>query len=114
MTDRQQFKEEAIKLLEELGYGVTCLWHINDVKHSHPYLSDDECLKVLEEVLSHDGLTEEHYRVMDEVVNDLFSVEKTDEGLDIPYQMYEDEIVRMKLEGASKEEIQKKQQDDEE
>tara|TARA_B100000424_G_scaffold197042_1_gene154333 strand:- start:57 stop:404 length:348 start_codon:yes stop_codon:yes gene_type:complete len=111
MADRKEFKQEAINLLEELGYGVTCLWHISDVKETYPYLSDDECLKVLEEVLSHEGLTEEHFRVMDEVVNDLFSVEKTDEGLDIPYQMYEDEIVRMKMEGESKEDIQKKQQE---
>ena len=48
---------------------------------------------------------------MDIVVNDLFSDEKTDEGLDISYQMYEDEIVRMKMEGKPKDEIQKKQQE---
>ena len=77
----------------------------------YPYLSDDECQKVLEEVLSHEGLTEEHFSIMDIVVNDLFSDEKTDEGLDISYQMYEDEIVRMKMEGKPKDEIQKKQQE---
>jgi len=42
----------------------------------------------------------------------MYSDEKTDAGLDIPYQMYEDEIVRMKMEGATKEEIQKRQQDE--
>ena len=65
----------------------------------------------MEEVLSHEGLTEEHFSIMAIVVNDLFSDEKTDEGLDISYQMYEDEIVRMKMEGKPKDEIQKKQQE---
>ena len=75
------------------------------------FVSTTECQKVLEEVLSHEGLTEEHFNIMDIVVNDLFSDEKTDTGLDIPYQMYEDEIVRMKMEGKPKDEIQKKQQE---
>ena len=70
MANENKAIEEAKNVLTECGYAVTCLWHIRDVKTMYPYLSDDECQKVLEEVLSHEGLTEEHFNIMDIVVND--------------------------------------------
>ena len=70
--------EEAKKVLESCGYATSCLWHIRDVKAVYPFLSDDECHQVLEDVLSDEGLTEEHFRLIDDVVDDLF---KEGEGM---------------------------------
>ncbi len=105
--------QTAMKVLEECGYATRTLWHIDDVQQNHPTLTKDECLEILDQTLSNDQLTEETYRVMDDVVAWMFNPEKDDEGLDIPVHMYPNEIVRMKLEGARKDEIQKKPQDNE-
>ena len=105
--------QTAMKVLEECGYATRNLWHIDDVTQSHPTLTKDECLEVLDHTLSNEQLTEETYRVMDDSVAWMFNPEKDDEGLDIPVDMYPDEILRMKMEGASKKDIQKKQQDNE-
>jgi len=111
----QEVIQTAMKVLEECGYATRNLWHIDDVTQSHPHLNltKDECLEVLDHTLSNEQLTEETYRVMDDSVAWMFNPEKDDEGLDIPVDMYPDEILRMKMEGASKKDIQKKQQDNE-
>lgn len=105
-------RDEAIKLLEKMGYASMGLWQVEDVQREHKFVSDDEAMQILEDVLCSDYITEQVFQQIDIAVNDMYSNEVTDEGLDIPHQMYKDEIVRMKMEGASKEEIQKRQQDE--
>ncbi|MHA1288772.1 MAG: hypothetical protein ACTSPB_15365 [Candidatus Thorarchaeota archaeon] len=113
LNEKQRaIRDEAIKLLEEMGYASMGMWQVEDVQREHKFVSDDEAMQILEDVLCSDYITEMVFQQIDIAVKEMYSDEKTDAGLDIPYQMYEDEIVRMKMEGATKEEIQKRQQDE--
>jgi muramoyltetrapeptide carboxypeptidase LdcA involved in peptidoglycan recycling len=49
--------DKAKKVLEEAGYYVNNLWHVNDV-HSRFDCSKDEAMNVLEEALTSDSTFE--------------------------------------------------------
>ena len=50
--------QEAKLTLESRGYFTENLWHIDDVKIHDECLTDDECMEVLDEVLTSPYITE--------------------------------------------------------
>lgn len=63
--------EEARKILEENGYYVDALWHIDDVKH---YLNEDDdesefdMFEILDEVLANEWIIEQiNYSIEDSI-----------------------------------------------
>lgn len=109
--EQEVYVNEAMNLLEDVGYAVQGLWHISDVAQKHVEITHDEAILILNEALSSERVMEEIHTEINKIVESTFGKEATDEGLDIHHTMYEDEIVRMKLEKADKTAIQKKQQE---
>lgn len=51
--------EQAKKVLEDNGYFVDNLWHIEDVKSKSDSISDEDAMGVLEEALTNDWIMEQ-------------------------------------------------------
>ena len=51
--------EQAKQVLEDNGYFVDNLWHIQDVKSKSSDISDGDAMGVLEQALTHDWIMEQ-------------------------------------------------------
>lgn len=95
--EQETYVNEAMNLLEDVGYYVQNLWHISDIAEKHIGLSQDEALGILNEALTSDRIMEEINIEIDNLIESIHEVP--------------DEIVRMKMQNADKKSIQKKQQE---
>lgn len=69
MSDTE-VKNTCVEILEEMGYCVNTLWHIEDVKQNYPNLSDEDARKVLEDSLSNGRIINEVFETIDIIVED--------------------------------------------
>jgi hypothetical protein len=51
--------EQAKQVLEDNGYFVDNLWHIEDVKSKSDNISNDDAMSVLEQALTNDWIMEQ-------------------------------------------------------
>ena len=51
--------EQAKQVLEDNGYFVDNLWHIQDVRSKSDNISDEDAMGVLEQALTNDWITEQ-------------------------------------------------------
>ncbi|MDB2399701.1 hypothetical protein N9W01_00385 [bacterium] len=51
--------EQAKRVLEDNGYFVDSLWHIEDVKSKSNGISDEDAMGVLEQALTNDWIMEQ-------------------------------------------------------
>ena len=101
LTPQQQevYVNEAMNLLEDVGYYIQNLWHVSDIAEKHSGLSQDEALGILNDALTSARIIEEINIEIDNLIDGFHT-----------YVEYPDEIVRMKMQNADKKSIQKKQQ----
>ena len=70
--DKETYVNEAMNMLEDVGYYIQNLWHVSDVQKNLSVLSDDEALGVLDEVLTSDEIFESIYDKMNRVIEEQF------------------------------------------